>query len=300
VPDVGKSTPGLVVLYKGSKLMQNVEVIHKDSVPIYDSTRRGSAEWEELRGAFQYRDLVFQLIRRNIVARYKRSVLGIAWTMLKPLGIMLVMTIVFSQIFHGIKGYPSYILSGLIIWNFFSLSTTASMQQMAWGGILFHRIYMPRTTFTIASVGTELVNLFLSLIPLVVILLIVGIKIHLSIFFVFVSLIFISFFSLGVSLMLSAFSVYFPDLVEMYQVVLTAWMYLTPIIYPKDTMPAHFQWIFYVNPMYYMVEIFRQPVYDGVLPEIKTFFISAVISIVALIAGWIFFSRKADEFAYYA
>jgi ABC-2 type transport system permease protein len=280
--------------------MQNVKVTLKDSGPIYDSTRRGSAEWEELRGAFQYRDLIFQLIRRNIVARYKRSVLGIAWTMLKPLGTMLVMTIVFSQIFHGVRGYPSYILSGLVVWGFFSQSTSTAMQQMAWGGVLFHRIYMPRTTFTVSAVGTELVNLFLSLLPLFAVLLIVGTNIHLSLFFVPVSILIISFFSLGMSLILSAFSVYFPDLVEMYQVVLTAWMYLTPIIYPKTTMPAHFQWVFYVNPMYYMVEIFRQPIYDGVIPDITTILVSISISLVALIVGWIFFSRKADEFAYYA
>jgi ABC-2 type transport system permease protein len=280
--------------------MQAVDVQQKSSEFIYDSAHRGPAELEELRGAIQYRDLIVQLVRRNIVARYKRSVLGVAWTMLKPLGIMVVMTIVFSQIFRGVKAYPAYILSGLVVWNFFSLTTSSSMQQMAWGGVLFHRIYMPRTTFTVSAVGTELVNLLLSIIPLLIVVLASGTSLHLSLLFIPISIAILCIFTLGISLLLSAFSVYFPDLVEMYQVVLTAWMYLTPIIYPRDSLPARFQWIFTLNPMYYMVEIFRQPVYNGNLPSLSTTVIGLVIALVALISGWIFFSRKADEFAYYA
>lgn len=266
----------------------------------YDSALRGPAELEELRGAYLYRDLIIQLVRRNIVARYKRSLLGVAWTMLKPLGIMLVMTIVFSQLFSSIRGYPAYILSGLVVWNFFSITTTSAMQQMAWGGVLFHRIYMPRTTFTVAAVGTELVNLLLSLVPLLIVILLSGGSFHLSLLFLPVSILLLSIFTLGVSLLLSAFSVYFPDLVEMYQVVLTAWMYLTPIIYPKDILPANYQWILTINPMYYIVEVFRQPLYEGIFPSPTILLISAILSLGMLVAGWIFFSRKADEFAYYA
>ena len=93
-----------------------------------------SSALEELRGVIQYRDLIYQLVRRDIVSRYKRSVLGIAWTMLQPLGMMVILTIVFSNLFHNsIKGYPSYILSGLIAWTFFSQTTTAAINQIVWG-----------------------------------------------------------------------------------------------------------------------------------------------------------------------
>ena len=87
---------------------------------IYDSARRGPVALEELRGIFRYRDLIFQLIRKDIVARYKRSVLGVAWTMLQPLGMMVILSVVFSTLFSQVKGYPAYILSGLIVWTFFS------------------------------------------------------------------------------------------------------------------------------------------------------------------------------------
>ena len=116
---------------------------------IYDSARRGSLALEELRGAFRYRDLIYQLVQRDIIARYKRSVLGIAWTLLNPLGMMVILTIVFSQLFNSVKGYPIYLLCGLLAWTFFAQTTTSSMQQMVWGSALLHRIYMPRTVFAL-------------------------------------------------------------------------------------------------------------------------------------------------------
>jgi ABC-type polysaccharide/polyol phosphate export permease len=278
--------------------MQIVETNRKSEF-VYDSARRGPAELEELRGVYQYRDLVIQWVRRDVVARYKRSFLGVAWTMLKPLGIMLVMTIVFSRVFQGIKGYPVYVLSGLLVWNFFSQTTTVSMAQMAWGNILFNKIYMPRTVFTISAVGTELVNLILSLVPLSLIMLIAGVSFHISLLMLPVSIFILAAFSLGVSLFLSTLAVYFPDLAQMYQVVLTAWMYLTPIIYPKDVMPEQYRWILLLNPMYYVVETFRQPVFNGVFPPWPILAISLGIAIIMLVVGWIFFSRSADNFAYY-
>ena len=86
----------------------------------YDSQKRKSPAFEELLDIIEYRDLIFQLVRRDIVARYKRSVLGIAWTMLQPLGMMLVMNIVFSRLFGRVEGYAAYLLSGLVAWTFFA------------------------------------------------------------------------------------------------------------------------------------------------------------------------------------
>jgi ABC-type polysaccharide/polyol phosphate export permease len=130
----------------------------------YDSAKRGSVALEELRGLWQYRDLVIQLVRRDIVSRYKRSVLGIAWSMLNPLGMMAVLTIVFSQFFHSTESYPVYILSGLIAWNFFAFATSEAMTQIVWGAALLRRIYMPRTAFVVSTVGAAMVNLVLSLV----------------------------------------------------------------------------------------------------------------------------------------
>ena len=120
----------------------------------YDSSRRGPVAFEELRGLIQYRDLIYQLVRRDIVSRYKRSVLGIAWTMLYPMATMLVLTIVFSQLFSKVAAYPAYLLSGMVAWNFFSQTTTSAMNQMVWGSSLLHHIYMPRTAFVVSAIAT--------------------------------------------------------------------------------------------------------------------------------------------------
>jgi len=277
--------------------MENMKVAPKDQ--IYDSSRRGSLALEELRGVFQYRDLIYQLVQRDIVARYKRSVLGIAWTMLNPLGMMLVMTVVFSQLFQSVKGYPTYFLSGLLAWNFFAQTTNSSMQQMVWGSALLHRIYMPRTVFAISSIGTGLVNLILSFIPLVIIMFITAIPLHWSLLFLPVAIVLLATFSLGVGLLLSSIAVYFPDAAEMYQVALIAWMYLTPIIYPIGIIPERYRyWLLHLNPMYYLIQIFRQSIYDGTFPTLPMLVMGIGVSTLTLIAGWIIFSRKADEFTY--
>ena len=149
----------------------------------YDSSSQNSSALAGLRELFRYRHLIFQLARRDILTRYKRSVLGVAWTMINPLGTMLVMTIVFSQLFiMDIPYYPIYILSGLVMWNFFSQTTTAAMVNLVWGGGLLSRIYFPRTSFAVSAIITGLVNLLLSFVPLLAIFLIIGAPIYWSIF----------------------------------------------------------------------------------------------------------------------
>ncbi len=126
---------------------------------MYDSSERGFPPWDELRDAWRYRYAITQFIRRNIVARYKRSTLGVAWTMLNPLGMMLVRVIVFSTIFGRDPGYPVYVLSGLMVFNFFSDVTNGTIKNLVWGGGgLLKRIYIPRSVFSISSVGSAFVK----------------------------------------------------------------------------------------------------------------------------------------------
>lgn len=273
--------------------------IMEKSASAYDSLKRGSLALEEVRGLFQYRDLIFQLVRRDVISRYKRSALGIAWTMLYPLGTMTVLTVVFSQLFHQIPAYPVYILSGLIAWNFFAQATSASMEQMVWGSALLHRIYLPRTAFVVSAIGTGLVNLALSVVPLLLIMLVVGSPLGWSLLFLPVSMILLAAFTLGIGLLFSAWAIYFPDVGEMYKVALLAWMYLTPIIYPVEIIPASYRfWFFHLNPMYYLVELFRQPVYKGAFPSLILIAAATVIAALALVVGWSVFTSRADEFTY--
>lgn len=267
---------------------------------LYDSAKRVHPALEELLEIIKYRELVLQLVRRDVLTRYKRSVLGIAWTLLNPLGMMLVLTIAFSQIlrFDTIYGYAPFVLSGLLAWNFFSQSTTAAMVNLVWGGGLISRIYIPRASFALAAIGTAMVNILLALIPLIVVNLITGVPITPAFLFVPVALLLLACFSLGLGLLISTSAVYFPDVAEMYQIVLSAWFYLTPIIYPIEALPEPLQFWIKFNPMYQLVNLFRLAVYYGSFPTWAELWPSLFISLLTLVLGWVIFSNKSNEFGY--
>ena len=268
------------------------------SHPYYDSSVQKIPALEEIREIRRYKHLLLQLIRRDILARYKRSVLGVAWTMLNPLGMMIVLSVVFSHVFSGVASYPAYILSGLIAWNFFAQSTNASMSGLVWGGSLIQRIYIPRTSFGVSAIGTALVNFILSIVPLILVMLVTRTAIQWTIIFLPVAILLLACFALGVGLILSTMAVYFPDVAEMYQIILLAWMYITPIIYPEEILGPNLHWLFEINPMYYLVRLFRIPLLDGRIPTIEQILPAALCGLGVLVIGWIFFTAKSDEFAY--
>ncbi len=268
---------------------------------IYDSSKQVSPELEELREIIRYRNLVNQMVRRDLLMRYKRSFLGVAWTMLNPLGTAIVLTVVFSSVFGGAdKGYPVYVLSGLIAWNFFSQTTNAAIVNLVWGGGLLNRIYIPRTVFGVSAVGTGLVNLLLSLVPLIIIMLVISIPLTPSMLILPIPILFLAMFSLGVGLFISSLAIYYSDVAEMYQIVLMAWFYLSPVIFKDDFLqPQVLTIIKIVNPMYHLINLFRAPIYEGRIPDLSEFLVSGLWAITALAIGWVVFSRRADEFAYH-
>lgn len=267
----------------------------------YDTAVLSNPAVEELHEVWNYRNLIYQLTRRDVLTRYKRSVLGIAWTMLNPLGMMLVLTIAFTELFRFETeySYPAYVLSGLLVWNFFSQTTTASMVNLVWGGGLLHRIYVPRTSFALAAILTGIVNILFSMIPLLLVMLITGVPMKSTILLFPIPMIFLAAFALGLGLLISTFAVYFPDVSEMYAIAVLGWMYVTPVIYPESILPEAYRfWITHLNPMYYMVGLFREVIYFGRLPTTVNFLITALIAVVTLVIGWIVFTRKAGEFSY--
>ncbi len=268
------------------------------SLPVYDSAQRGIPAIEELRELLRYRNFVFQSVRRNIVIRYKRSVLGVAWTMLNPLGTTLILTFVFSNVFGGVARYAPYVLSGLICWGFFAQTTSDAMSHLIWGEGLLKRIYVPRTVFAVSAVGTGLVNLAFGLLPLFLVLILSGIMPGRSILFLPIPVLFLGMFSLGVGLLLSTIAAYFADIAQMYGIALTAWMYWSPVIYQVNMLPERYTWIARLNPMYYLITLFRMSVYDNRMPSLAELAISGAIALITLLAGWLVFTYKADEFAY--
>lgn len=219
--------------------------------------------------------------------------------MLNPLGTMIVLSIAFSQIFKTIEGYPAYVLSGLMAWNLFSQASNASMVNLIWGEGLFKRIYMPRTSFALSAIGTGVVNVLLSIIPMLIVMIVSKVPIKASILFLPVPIIILALFTLGFGLIISTFAVYFPDVAEMYQIILSAWLYLTPIIYPEEILPANIALtISTLNPLYSMVKLFRIPLYYGRLPTFNEWLTPLIFALVFFIIGWVFFVYRSNEFSH--
>lgn len=266
---------------------------------VYDSANHLLQPLLELKEAWRYRDLVFFLVRRDITARYKRSVLGIAWTMLNPLGMMIILSFVFTQVFRSrVEGYPAYVLSGIISWTFFSQTSSSVINALVWGGDLLRRIYIPRSTFAISAIGTGIVNLILSLVPLIVVNLLIGIPLHATLLLTPLVMVMLAMFSMGVGLLISTIGIYFADVVEMYHIILTAWFYATPIMYPLSILNENTLRIVKLNPMLHLVGLFRDLVFHGVVPPIETWLLCLALSGGMLMIGWLIFTGKSDEFAY--
>ncbi|HLI25534.1 MAG TPA: ABC transporter permease [Chloroflexota bacterium] len=267
--------------------------------PIYDSARRQDPFWEELIEAWRYRALVVQLVDRDVKVRYKRSLLGVAWTMVNPLITMGVLTIVFSHLFRfDVPNYPVYMLSANVLWLFFSQSTVSAMNQLMAGGALLTRIYVPRTLFGLAAVGTGLVNLVLSLVPLAAIVLLTGWPITPAVVWIVPAMVLASLFTLGIGLLLSSLAVLFPDVKEMYEALLPAWFFLTPVMYPASILPEGYREWLALNPMVYLVDAFRTPLYAGTAPSLETLLAAAVAAVVTLVVGWAVFTARADQMVY--
>jgi ABC-type polysaccharide/polyol phosphate export permease len=269
------------------------------SKEIYDSSQRRLLFLDEIKDLIRYHDLVYQFVLSSIKTRYKRSVLGIVWTLLNPLLMMTVLTIVFSNFFRfSIPYYPVYVLSGLVFWNFISGSTNMAMQTMALSGSLLNRIFVPKSVFAVTAVGTGLVNLFLSLIPLFAIALILHMKLTASVLVMPFSILLMAMFALGLGMILQTAAVYFADMIPVYEVILSILFYATPIIYPREMIPPELAWMFQLNPLYHLVRVFRAPLFEGVIPGSGIWAVAIFSSVVTFIIGGLIFTSKSHEYAY--
>jgi ABC-type polysaccharide/polyol phosphate export permease len=251
----------------------------------------------EVRDLLAHRHLAWQLVHRDLTIRYKRSVLGFLWTMLHPLLMMLIFLIVFSNVFRfQTPHYETYFLSEYIAWIFFAQTVTQVMTSVAWNGPLMKRVRVPPSVFTLAATISGLINLALSVVMLLVIMIISGAPLRPTLLFLPVSLLILALFTFGVSLALSAVSVFFADVREMVQAALPALMYLTPIIYPITIIPDGWRPWFALNPMAYVLEIVRDPIYYGILPSKLTMTLAVVMAIGSVAFGWMIFSRLAPRF----
>lgn len=250
----------------------------------------------------KYKFLLGQLISRDFKVKYKRSVLGIVWSLLYPILTMAVMAVVFSNVFKfstpGVN-YLVYLLTGLIMFNYFNEASNLSMSSVVANFSLINKIYIPKYIFPLSKCLFVGINFLLTLIPLYAIIIITGTPLNVYHFLLPYAFICLFIFTFGMGLILSAVSVFLRDMFYIYGIIMTLWMYLTPIMYDINLISVQFQKVFKLNPMYHYINFARRIILYGELPTPFTFAVCAVSSILTLIIGTIVFKKTQDKFIYY-
>jgi ABC-type polysaccharide/polyol phosphate export permease len=272
-------------------------------LPVYDSSKFRLPLFAELADLLRYRFLVSNLVARDLKVRYKRSTLGFIWVMLNPLLIMIVLTIVFSQIFRfDIPNFPMFLLSGLLLWNLYSQGTNACMAAMQGNAQIIRKLHVPPTAFIASAIGSALVNFGFALVPFFGIALVMQVTPSVTWLYIAVPALLTTAFSFGVGLFVGGLIIFFTDTFEIYQVLLQVYYFFTPLFYPEnflDKMPEPWQTIAHYNPMYLYIHMTRVVMLQGQIPSVDTLIPGTIAAVITLVAGWMFFTRVEDKFASY-
>lgn len=249
----------------------------------------------------KYKYLLENLIMRDIKVKYRRSVLGVAWSLLNPLLMMFILSAVFSRVFrYEIENFPLYLIIGQILFSFFNESTSSAIFSIVEASSLIKKVYIPKYIFPLEKVLFGFVNLIFSIPAVVVMILFYRVPFSLSMLTIFLPLLTLLLFTIGFSLIISALCVFFRDLKHLYSVLITAWMYLTPIIYPMSALEG--SWIWYVariNPLTWYVESFRNALIYGTMPDPLSCWVCIGYGVVFTLVGLLSFKKLQDKFILY-
>ena len=246
---------------------------------------------------YKYKFLLNQLINRDFKTKYKRSVLGILWSFLNPLLTMSVQYIVFSTIFKSdIPNFPVYLLSGTILFNFFTEATALGITSIIGNASLINKVYVPKYIYPVSRVFSSVINLLLSLIPLMLVVILSKINITKSYILIIFALVCIVVFTTGMVLLLSSMMVFFRDTQFLWSVFTMLWMYATPIFYPESIISEKFSFILKFNPMNHFIQFVRTCILQGVSPQLEQYLVCIVSALTMLFLGSIVFKKTQDKF----
>jgi ABC-type polysaccharide/polyol phosphate export permease len=269
--------------------------------PIYDSASLRVPFIHELIELGRYRFLLWNLILRDLRVRYKRSVLGFVWAMVNPLLTMAVLLGVFTQLFRfDVEHYPIYILAGLLLWNLFSRGTSIALRSVIDNGSIRSKIYIPASVFVAAAIGSAFVNLLFALAPLLALTVLTGVRPNLAWFYLPVPILQTALLTFGIGVLIAALAVFFADMTDIYEVLLGAYFYLTPIIYPVSILPDSLLKLEQYNLVFAFIDGFRSPLLFGRIPDLGGVLLTTLAALAVTIVGWTLFTRLLDQFAYRA
>ena len=269
--------------------------------PIYDSAKLINPFFEEIKGLKENSFILRRMIYTNFKTRYKRSYLGVVWSMLNPLLNMIVFVVIFSNLFRfNIPHYPLYVLSGNMIFTFFTQSTSEAMMQIIANAGMLRRIYLPKTMYILSGIGINGINLILTFIPFILIALIDKLTISWIIFLIIPALLLFILFVIGLSLTVATITPFLNDFSQIWSILVTLWSYLTPLFYPIDIIPENLFKIYRLNPMYIYVTLFRDPLLYAKIPEPSLWLGGLIYGVIIFAFGWWLFTKNSNEFAYRA
>lgn len=249
----------------------------------------------------KYKFLIGQLVNRDFKVKYKRSILGVFWSVLNPLFTMLIMNFVFKNLFgRNVDHFTLYLFSGLLFHNYMSDATNSAMISITSNFKMINKVYIPKYLFPFTKILSSLINFGITFIVFLIFCLFE--QVFFSWYFIFVIYLIPCFlmFVYGLGLILSALLVFFRDLKYLYGVILTAWMYATPIMYPIDMLPESVQAVLRFNPMYQFVDFFRKITIYNEIPSVSKFISCFICGIIPLILGLVIFKKTQKNFIYYA
>ena len=256
----------------------------------------------------QYLFLLEQLVSRDFKVKYKRSVLGVLWSILYPLLQMAVMALVFSQMFRfSMEGtnYVVYLMTGIVIFQFFSDATNSAMSSIVSNFCLIRKVYIPKYLFPLSKTLFAGINFLLTLIPLFLIIIISmfgNSPCYINWYYLLLPYIFfmLFLFATGIGFILSAVSVFLRDMLYIYGIILTMWQYFTPIFWNMAMLPESYQIFFKCNPLYQFLNSTRMIILYSTMPSWTNFLLCTLFGVGTFLIGALIFRKSQDKFIYYS
>lgn len=249
---------------------------------------------------YKYKFLLKQLVARDFKTKYKRSLLGMAWSLLNPLLTMSVQYVVFSSLFKSTTAnYPIYLLTGIVFFNFFSEAVSMGMMSITQNAALIKKVYMPKYIYPFARILSSLINLVLALIPLMILLIVTKTPIRPAALLLIYDIVCLFLFVFGVILILSTAMTFFQDTQFLWGVISMMWQFLTPIFYNEAIIPERFLGIYRLNPMYQYISFARICLIEGISPPPTTYIYCLLFSVITLSLGVAIFKKYQDKFILY-
>lgn len=244
----------------------------------------------------QFLNQLYALSKRNVILRYKHSVVGFLWGFIKPLIYLLIFIVIFSSQFSSVNNYVLYATSGILFWFFFSNIVSQGVQSIIQSSGIIKSVNVSPILFPLAEVLTELFNLLLALLVYFVVMHWFGIQYTFQLLWILPILFIFSIFSFSIALILAALNVYFRDIGILWNTIQPAIFYLTPIAYTEELIPPRFSYVIKLNPIYYYIKLFRYPLYESKAPDFHIFGICSIISLVTLMISLFIFNRLKNQF----